>query len=84
MKCGVILEVSTSSHVRGCLTAVISKIVPLKDVHGRVYKFKSNSKCLDLGVPTLVLPDKVRRDKVLVLGGVPRKLDYVKVMIVSV
>jgi hypothetical protein len=64
-------------------TAAINKMVLLKDVQGRVYKFKSNSECLGLGIPTLVLPDKVRDDKVLVLGDVPRKLDYVKVMIVS-
>jgi hypothetical protein len=34
-------------------------------------------------VPTSVLPDEVHGDKALVLGGVPRKLDYVKVMTVS-
>jgi len=52
-----------------------------------VYKFKSNPECLGLGIPTPVLPDKVRGHMdlvlVLVLGGVPRKLDYVKVMTVS-
>jgi hypothetical protein len=58
-------------------------MVLLKDVQGRVYEFKSNSECLGLGMPTPVLPDKVRGHMVLVLGGVPRKLDYVKVMTVS-
>jgi hypothetical protein len=34
-------------------------------------------------IPTSVLPDEVHGDKVLVLGDVPRKLDYVKAMTVS-
>ena len=52
-----------------------------------VHKFKSNPECLGLGIPTPILPDKVRGYMdlvlVLVLGGVSRKLDYVKVMTVS-
>jgi len=51
--------------------------------HRRVYKFKSISECLDLGIPTPVLPEKVRGHMVLVLGGVPRRLDYVKVMTIT-
>ncbi len=58
-------------------------MVLLRDFEGGVYTFKSNSECLDLGVPTPVLPEKVRGHMVLVLGGVPKKLDYVKVMTVS-
>jgi hypothetical protein len=58
-------------------------MVPLKDVQGRVYKFLSNSECLDLGIPTPVLPEKVRGHMVLVLSGVPGKLNHVKVMTVS-
>ncbi len=58
-------------------------MVPLKDVQGRVYKFKSNSESLGLGIPTPLLPDKVRGHMVLVLDSVPGKLDYIKVMTVS-
>jgi hypothetical protein len=58
-------------------------MVVLKDVQGRVYKFKSNSECLGLGIPTPLLQDKVRGHMVLVIGIVPEKLDYVKVMTVS-
>jgi hypothetical protein len=58
-------------------------MVLLKDVQGRVYKFKSNSECYGLGIPTPILLDKVRGYMVLILGGVPRKLGYVKAMTVS-
>jgi len=58
-------------------------MVLLRDIQGRVYRFKSNLEYLVLATPTSVLPDKVRGHMVLVLGGVSRKLDYVKVMIVS-
>lgn len=58
-------------------------MILLRDIQGRVYKFKSNSECLDLGIPTPVLPEKVRAHMVLVLGGVPGKLDHVKIMTVS-
>lgn len=58
-------------------------MVPLKDVAGRVYTFKSNLECFGLGMLTPPLPDKVRSHMVLVLGGVPRKLDYVQIMTVS-
>jgi hypothetical protein len=58
-------------------------MVPLKDVQGRVYTFKSNSECLGLGIPTPVLLNNVRGHMVLVLGDVPRTSDYVKVMTVS-
>ncbi|TVY30621.1 hypothetical protein LHYA1_G001206 [Lachnellula hyalina] len=58
-------------------------MVLLRDFEGGVYTFKSNSECLDLGIPTPVLPEKVRGHMVLVLGGVPRKLDYVKVMTIT-
>ena len=65
-------------------TAVISKMVPLKDVQGRVYRFKSRSECFGLGMPTLDVTDVVRSHLVLVLDIVPGKLDYVKVMTVSI
>ena len=55
-------------------------MVPLKDVQGRFHKFKSNSACSGLDIPTPVLPDKERGHMLLVLGGVLRKLDYVKFM----
>lgn len=58
-------------------------MVRLRDVQGKIYKFKSNSECLDLGIPTPLLPDKVRGHMALVLDAVPGKLDYVKVMTVS-
>ncbi|KIM99963.1 hypothetical protein OIDMADRAFT_30332 [Oidiodendron maius Zn] len=60
-------------------------MVPLKDVQGRVYKFKSRSECLGLGlgIPTLDVPDVVRSHMVLVLDIVPGKLDYVKVMTIT-
>ncbi|KAH8790829.1 hypothetical protein F5882DRAFT_257432, partial [Hyaloscypha sp. PMI_1271] len=61
----------------------INKMVPLKDVQGRVYKFKSRSQCLGLGMPTLDVTDVVRSHMVLVLDIVPRKLDYVKVMTIT-
>jgi hypothetical protein len=55
----------------------------LRDVQGRVYKFKSRSECLGLGMLTLDITDVVRSHMVLVLDIVPRRLDYVKVMTVS-
>jgi hypothetical protein len=55
----------------------------LRDVQGRVYKFKSRSECLGLGMLTLDVTDVVRSHMVLVLDIVPGKLDYVKVMTVS-
>lgn len=58
-------------------------MVLLRDVQGRVYKFKSKSECLGLGIPTLDVTDIVRSHMVLVLDIVPGKLDYVKVMTVS-
>jgi hypothetical protein len=48
------------SDLRPHQTAVINKIVPLKDIQGRVYKFKSRSECLGLGMPTLDVTDVVR------------------------
>jgi hypothetical protein len=59
------------------------KMVSSGDVQGKIYKFKSNSECSDLGVPTPDLPDKVRGHMVLVLSTVPGKLNFVKVMTVS-
>ncbi len=58
-------------------------MVPLKDVQGKVYKFKSRSECFGLGMPALDVTDVVRRHLVLVLDIVPGKLDCVKVMTVS-
>ncbi len=58
-------------------------MVLLRDVQGRVYKFKSKSECLGLGMLTLDVTDVVRSHMVLVLDIVPGKLDYVKVMTVS-
>ena len=51
-------------------------MVLLRDVQGRVYKFRSNSECLGLDIPTPVLSDKVRGHMVLVVGGVPGKVDF--------
>lgn len=68
------------SDLRPHQTAVISKMVSLKDVQGRVYKFKSRSE----GMPTLDVTDVVRGHLVLVLDIVPGKLDYAKVMTVSI
>ena len=64
-------------------TAVINKMVLLSDVQGRIYKFKSRSECLGLGVLTLDVTDIVRSHMVLVVDIVPGKVDYVKVMTVS-
>lgn len=58
-------------------------MVRLRDVQGRVYKFKSMSECFALGMLTLDVTDVVRSHMVLVLDVVPGKLDYVKVMTVS-
>merc|ERR1711900_41440 len=58
-----------------CLTIVL-----LRDVQGRVCTFLSNSECLDLGITTPALPEKVRGHMVFVLGGVPGKSAHVKVM----
>ncbi|RDL31342.1 uncharacterized protein BP5553_09551 [Venustampulla echinocandica] len=58
-------------------------MVLLTDVQGGVYKFKSNSECCGLGIPTPVLPDKVRGYMALVLSSMPRKLGYVKVMTIT-
>jgi hypothetical protein len=54
-------------------------MVPPKDVQGRIYKFKSKSECLGLGILIPVVPDIVRGHMILVLG----KRDYVKIMTVS-
>jgi hypothetical protein len=66
------------------VAAVINKMVPPKDVQGRIYKFKSKSECLGLGIPIPVVPDIVRGHMILVLGVVPGKMDYVKIITVSV
>jgi hypothetical protein len=58
-------------------------MVLLRDVQGRVYKFKSRSEYLGLGMLSLDVTDVVRSHMVLVLDIVPGKLDYVKVMTVS-
>ena len=58
-------------------------MVRLKDVQGKIYKFKSTSECFGLDTPTLDLTDVVRSHLVLVLNVVSKKLDYVKVMTVS-
>lgn len=58
-------------------------MVRLKDVQGRIYRFKSKSECLDLGILTPDVPDIVRYHMVLVLGLAPGKRDYVQVMTVS-
>ncbi len=71
------------SDLRPRQTAVIRKMVPLKDVQRKVYKFKSRSECFDLGMPTPNVTDVVRSHLVLVLDIVPGKLDYIKVMTVS-
>jgi len=58
-----------------------NKMVRLRDVQGRVYKFKSKSECL--GLLTLDIADIVRSHMVLVLDVVPGTLDHVKVMMVG-
>ncbi|CZR67731.1 uncharacterized protein PAC_17630 [Phialocephala subalpina] len=58
-------------------------MVLLRDVQGRVYKFKSRSECLGLGVLTLDVTDIVRSHMVLVVDIVPGKVDYVKVMTIT-
>ncbi|CZT06992.1 uncharacterized protein RAG0_12568 [Rhynchosporium agropyri] len=55
-------------------------MVLLKDIQGRICTFLSSTECLDLDTTTLVLPKKVRRNMVLVLGGVPGTSNHVKVM----
>lgn len=62
---------------------VINKMVRPKDVQGKIYRFKSTSECFALGIPPPVLPDNVRGHMVLVLGIIPGKLGYVKLMTVS-
>jgi hypothetical protein len=57
-------------------------MVQLEDVQGRVYTLKSKSACLASGILTPVDPDIVRGH--IVLGVVPRKMDHVKIMTVSV
>ena len=59
-------------------------MVPLKNVQGRVYKFKSRLECFGLGMPTLDITDVVRSHLVLVLDIMLGKLDYIKVIIVSI
>jgi hypothetical protein len=56
-----------SSDLRPHQTAVINKMVLLRDVQGRVYKFKSRSEYLGLGMLTLDVTDVVRSHMVLVL-----------------
>jgi hypothetical protein len=53
-----------------------------KDVQGRIYRFKSDSERLKLGILTPVIPDLVRCHMVLVLDIVPAKNNYVKIMTV--
>lgn len=59
-------------------------MVPRKEVEGKIFKFKSRPECFDLGLPTLDVPDVVRRHLVLVLNIVPGKWDTVKIMTVSI
>jgi hypothetical protein len=66
------------------VAAIINKMVQLEDVQGRVYTLKSKLACLASSILTLVDLDIVRGHMVLVLGVVPRKIDYVKIMTVSV
>jgi hypothetical protein len=73
----VIIRLATSSNDDG------NKMVQLRDVQGRVYKFKSKSECLGLGMLTLDVTDVVRSHMVLVLDVVLGKLDHVKVMTVG-
>ena len=42
-------------------------MVPLKEVQGRIYKFKSRSECFGLGLPTLDITDVVRSQLFLAL-----------------
>jgi hypothetical protein len=58
-------------------------MVLLRDVQGRVYKFKSRSEYLGLGILTLDIIDVVHSHMVLVLDIMPGKLGYMKVIIVS-
>jgi hypothetical protein len=60
-----------------------NKMIRLKDVQGRIYRFKSESECLKSGILTPVIQDIVRCHMVLVLDVVPAKKDYVKIMTVS-
>ena len=50
-------------------------MVRLKDIQGRIYRFKSDSERLKLGILTPVIPDIVRH-MVLVLDVVPAQKDY--------
>jgi len=51
---------------------------------GGFYKFKNNSECCNSGIPTRVLPDEMRGHMVLVLGNIPGKLNYIKIITVSI
>jgi hypothetical protein len=58
-------------------------MVLLRDVQGGLYKFKSRSECLGLGMLTLDIADVICSYMVLILDIVPGKLDYIKVVTVS-
>lgn len=57
-------------------------MVRLKQVHGRIYRFKEKSEYHDLGFPDDIVPNIVHQHMVLVLDITGRK-DYVKVMTAS-
>ncbi|RDL30718.1 uncharacterized protein BP5553_10063 [Venustampulla echinocandica] len=58
-------------------------MVSLKDVQGKVYNFRNKSECVGLGMPTLDVTNVVRNYMVLVRDIVLGKLEYIKVMTIT-
>jgi hypothetical protein len=54
------------------------------DVEGRIYSFRSQAECAELGISTHNIPEIVLFHMVLVLDRVPNRKGYVEVMTVSI
>jgi hypothetical protein len=74
---------ASGAELREAIFSCTDKMVRLKDVEGKIYHFKSKSKCVELGILGSVVSDIVRFHMVLVLDIVPERTDYVKCMTVG-
>ncbi|KAL2071831.1 hypothetical protein VTL71DRAFT_13066 [Oculimacula yallundae] len=61
----------------------LNSMVSLKGVQGRIYRFKTKSEYMELGIPIPVIESIVRCHMVLVLDVVRTKRDYVKIMTIT-
>jgi len=62
---------------------LLSIMVKLKDIEGRVFCFRSKSECAELGIPNSDIDEIVRIHKVILLDWVPGRKGWVKVMTIT-